>query len=319
MPSRTAPTVHRAPARLRSALGAGLAVSFRAAGLGGCATRAVDVRAAPANPALFRGWDCARIDDELDRVQQRAADVAYAVDERAGNNIVALGIGLAVFWPVLLGMRPDGPESHELAQLKGRFEALRVAREFRACPPPTIDLPADRAAALPVAVGDRLVYEERASPRDAPQQSTLRLTALRREEIEFRLDTPGDQTWRQDLAGNVLAAPDGSLVWRRLLRNPLELGQVLAGEIVLAGDEGGTRARVRGQVVAVGPQTVAGRRFDVAVIELFGDVSSAENSTRLDGAIVVDRASGVLLRLDLRSAQRTFQLQRRLVRVDAGP
>ena len=75
----------------------------------------------------------------------------------------------------------------------------------------------------------------------------------------------------------------------------------------------------RGQVVAVGPQTVADRRFDVAVIELFGDAQAAEAFTRVDGAIVVDRASGVLLRLDLRSAQPPFSLQRRLVRVEAAP
>jgi hypothetical protein len=39
-------------------------------------------------------------------------------------------------------------------------------------------------------------------------------------------------------------------------------------------------------------------------------------STRVEGAIVVDRSNGVLLRLDLRSADGSFVLQRRLVRVD---
>jgi hypothetical protein len=36
----------------------------------------------------------------------------------------------------------------------------------------------------------------------------------------------------------------------------------------------------------------------------------------VEGAIVVDRSNGVLLRLDLRSANGSFALQRRLVRVD---
>ena len=71
----------------------------------------------------------------------------------------------------------------------------------------------------------------------------------------------------------------------------------------------------RGQVVAVEPQTVAGRRFDVAVIELFGDATMDETYTRIDGAIAVDRHSGVLLRLDLRCAKPMFNLQRRLARV----
>jgi hypothetical protein len=73
---------------------------------------------------------------------------------------------------------------------------------------------------------------------------------------------------------------------------------------------------VRGQVVAVGPQTLAGRHFDVAVIDLFGDALRGDSSTRLDGAIVVGRASGVLLRLDLRSAMPAFNLQRRLSSVE---
>jgi len=95
----------------------------------------------------------------------------------------------------------------------------------------------------------------------------------------------------------------------------MPLGQVLAGEIRLAGDTQ-VRGRVRGQVVATGPQTVAQRRFDVVVIELFGDVQREDASTRLEGAIVVDRASGVLLRLDLRSAEPAFNLQRRLMRIE---
>ena len=93
------------------------------------------------------------------------------------------------------------------------------------------------------------------------------------------------------------------------------LGDVLAGDIVFSGDAD-LRARVRGQVVALGPQAIGGRSFDAVVIELFGDVPVGNTSTRLDGAIVVDRGSGLLLRLDLNSAQPRFQLQRRLVRVD---
>jgi hypothetical protein len=90
---------------------------------------------------------------------------------------------------------------------------------------------------------------------------------------------------------------------------------VLAGDILVAGDPL-LRARVRGQVIAVGPQFVGNRRFDAAVIELFGDVQRGEASTRLDGSMVIDRASGVLLRLDLKSSQPGFTLQRRLARVE---
>ena len=301
--------------------------------LAGCATRAVDVLPAPANPADFLAWDCSRIDDEQDRVQQRAADVAYAVDELAGNNILALGVGLTVFWPAMLAMRPAGLEAAELARLKGRFEALQTAGRYKSCPAPGADLSPARAASLPVAPGERLVYEDRVDPRHAAVEWTLRVVALRRGEFEFRAEpsqpgkpaAPGKSfpsgkaaapgTWRQDRAGNVLAAPAGALQWPHLLRGELVLGLVTGGDMVVVGDPL-SRARLRGQVVAVGPQTVAGRRFDVAVLEIFGDAQLADSFTRVEGALVVDRSSGVLLRLDLRSAAPAFSLQRRLMRVE---
>jgi hypothetical protein len=287
--------------------------------LAGCSTRAVDVKPVPADPADFAGWACDRIDDDLDRVLQRAVEVAYAVDERAGNNIVALGVGVAIFWPALLAMRPDGLEAAELARLKGRYEALRTASDRKGCPPASIDLPPARAAALPVAVGDLLVYEDRSTPRAATLEWSLLLSALRRDEVEFRVGgVEPPAVWRQDLAGNVFTTPAGGLQWPRLLPSRLELGNVLAGDILVAGDPL-MRARVRGQVIAVGPQAVGSRRFDAAVIELFGDVQRGESSTRLDGSMVVDRASGVLLRLDLKSAEPVFTLQRRLARIDGDP
>jgi hypothetical protein len=221
-------------------------------------------------------------------------------------------------------MRPEGPDAADLARLKGRDEALRTAARSHGCPPPGPDLPAARAAALPLAVGERLVYEDRTHGKGAAAEFVLGVMALRRGEIEYGAEpSPGGAErpggrWRQDRAGNITAAPVGALQWPRLLRGELALGGVTAGDIVVVGDPL-ARARMRGQVVAVGPQTVAGRRFDVAVVELFGDAQRGEAYTRVEGAIVVDRASGVLLRLDLRSAQSPFSLQRRLVRVEPAP
>lgn len=295
-----------------------------AVSLAGCATRAVDVLPAPANPADFLAWDCLRIDDEQDRVQQRAADVAYAVDELAGNNILALGVGLTVFWPAILAMRPAGLEAAELARLKGRFEALQTAARYKSCPALGADLPAARAAGLPVAVGEKLVYEDRVDARHAAVEWALRVVALRRGEFEFRVEPSqagkagtlnAAGIWRQDRAGNIVVAPTGALQWPHLLRSELALGQVTGGDMVVVGDPL-SRARLRGQVVAVGPQLVAGRRFDVAVLEIFGDAQLADSFTRVEGALVVDRSSGVLLRLDLRSAAPGFTLQRRLMRVE---
>lgn len=309
---------------VRTLVAAGAAVA-----LAGCATRSADVAPVPDNPARYAAWSCERIDDESETVQRRAAELAWDVDERAGNNVVALGVGFAVFWPALLALRPQGPEADELAQLKGRFEALRAAAAKAACPPPSAELPPARAAALPVAVGDRLVYEERPlradgrlAARGVPVEHAWTVRALRRDEIEFgavaseaTAAARDERPWRHDHLGNVVDGPPGTLLWPKLLRGELALGQVMAGDITVAGDPL-ARSRVRAQVVARGPQHVGGRRFDAVVLELFGDVLQDAGSTRLDGALVVDRASGVLLRLDLRSAAAPFRLQRRLIRVE---
>jgi hypothetical protein len=323
--TRTATTTDGAARFARMARMAVLVAA--AASLAACALRAVEVAPKPTDPAAYVTWDCEHLHEEIDAVQFRAADVAYAVDARAGNNLIALGLGVTVFWPALLAMRPDGPESDELAELKGRYEALNVVAKRRTCGPPSAAMPARRAAALPVALGDRLVYEERIGHGTGTRQVSLQVTALRRDQIEYRVDVDARAYaagWRQDRAGNVLLETRAPLIgWRHLLKTDLVLGQVLSGELAAA-DETVASARVRGQVVATGEQTVAGHRFDVAVIELFGESPNArgsadditQTSTRLDGVMAVDRSSGVLLRLEVRSGNADFAVRRRLLRIE---
>jgi hypothetical protein len=285
-----------------------------------CVTRSEDVVPQAADPALFAAMDCDALYDEVDRVRFRAVGVAYAVDERAGTNIVALGMGVSVFWPALLAMRPAGADAAELARLKGRDEALRTALAKRGCAPAPELLAPERAAALPLAVGERLVYEERAASGGPSRELVLGLVALRRNETEFSIEAPRQSSsaprWRQDPFGNLPQRPDvdGWVHWRRLLQPDMALGSALAGDIV--GGNGDQRGRVRGQVIALGVQTSLGRPFDAAVIELFGDVPQGDYSTRLDGVMVVDRKSGVLLRLELRSGNPDFALRRTLVRIE---
>jgi len=102
------------------------------------------------------------------------------------------------------------------------------------------------------------------------------------------------------------------------VRPDLALGDVISGEVV-GGGNGGRSGRLRGQVIALGVQTSLGRPFDAAVIELFGDAPLADHGTRLDGVMVVDRKSGVLLRLELHSGNPEFALRRTLTQIDPAP
>ena len=293
-----------------------------AAMLAACAMHPADVGPRPDDPAAYAGWSCARLFEQIDRVQQDAADVAYAVDARVGNNTIALSVGMTVFWPALLAMRPDGPEAVQLAELKGRFDALSTAAQAKSCGPPPEAMSIGQAVKLPVAVGDRLVYDLIEGRFGGAHRLDLQVIALRRDQLEYRVEMDGRElaaSWRQDLSGNALpGSPPPVVAPRRLLRHALELGQVLDGELALGGEE--RPARVRGQVVAMGPQTLAGHDFDVAVVELFGDAPfGLDGTTRLDGVLAVDRSSGVLLRLELHSASAPFSFRRRLARIEAAP
>lgn len=285
--------------------------------LAGCATRSGDVKPLPSDPADFARLSCEALYTESEQVQRRAADVAYTMDERVGNNVIALGVGATVFWPALLAMRPDGPDAAELGRLRGRFDALQRALAQRPCPPQPDTLSAEQMATMPLKPGERLVYEERQG-RGPARELGLRLQAVRREQLEFQAQLPGERTpvrWLQDAAGNIAPPPGGDAVlyWTRLLRPGMQLGDVLSGELRSTSGEQG---RLRGQVIATGVQTGFGRPFDAAVIELYGDVPFRRHTARLDGVMVVDRKSGVLLRLELRSGNADFELRRRLLRVE---
>lgn len=148
------------------------------------------------------------------------------------------------------------------------------------------------------------------------------MTAFRRDEYEFSPDLGGQAMpvrWLQDPWGNQPNLPEGTgwLHWRRLLRPDMALGDVVSGDVI--GGESGGIGRLRGQVIAMGVQTTLGRPFDAAVVELFGDAPMANHGTRLDGVMVVDRKSGVLLRLELHSGNPEFALRRILTRIEAAP
>jgi len=307
--------------RLRSRLRSGLLAAALICAASGCATRSANVAPQPVDPARYAGWDCERLFDEADRVQLKAADVAYAVDERVGSNVVALSVGVAVFWPALLAMRPDGADARELAMLKGSYEALQAVARRRGCPPPPAAMSAARAATLPLRTGERFVYEQRVGRSASPQELGLRVVALLRDHIEFAPDLGGQPLpgpWSQDLMGNTRADSRAPLVsWHRLLKQDLQLGQVLVGDLYAANPGAVAPARVRGQVVAQGVQSIAGRTFDVAVVELFGDAPGSDGGfARLNGVMAVDRTSGLLLRLELSCANPDFALRRRLIRVE---
>ncbi len=293
--------------------------------LAGCAGPGIATSSYEFNPSQFAAWPCEQMHEEADRVQRDAVDLAYTFDSPAGANVSDLSPGLRVFWPALLAMRSSGPASTDLARLKGRFDALQIAARRRSCAAPLRDASTVAAAPWPVAPGDRLVYDDRPGARGPAREVVFSVTTMRRDGIEFEVDDRSGNGghWFQDRAGNPRAdASPGLAQWRRLLRRGLELGEVLDGDLVSPATPAAV-ANLRGQVVATGAQTIAGRRFEVAVVELFGEAPAtgeagqgSTGSARIEGVLAVDRTSGVLLRLELQCRNPDFSLRRRLLRIE---
>jgi hypothetical protein len=285
--------------------------------LAGC-TMSPNVQPVPTAASQFGGWNCAELQDEFDHVQEQALATARRLDQRVGTN-AAVMIGGVVFWPVLLALQPGTADGDELARLKGRDDALRAAMHKQSCPAPE-EMPAAQRSALPVKLGERLVYDDREQAADPPRNLVLKLVSIKRNELSFVVENgpPGaSPRWQQDLAGNAL--PDreaGQLRWQGLLRRDLVLGQELSGELVSAADPERI-AQVQGRVMSMGEQDVAGRRFDTVVIELGGTARDERGSTLLRGVMVVDRASGLLLRLEIECSNADFARWRRLRRIEA--
>ena len=72
--------------------------------------------------------------------------------------------------------------------------------------------------------------------------------------------------------------------------------------------------------MAITAQEIDGRHFDVAVIDFSGRIAGEEGGVgALRGSMAVDRKSGVLVRLDIDSADLAFARWRRLRSIVAQP
>lgn len=108
-----------------------------AAGLGlalaGCASSASNIEAAYVSPMNYESYTCAQLEQEAERVSQRAVAVTGRQNERATRDAVATGVGLVLFWPALFFVRGDGAQSAEVSRLKGEMETIEKVSIRKNC------------------------------------------------------------------------------------------------------------------------------------------------------------------------------------------
>jgi hypothetical protein len=279
-----------------------------AAGLGASPVRSAEPPASP-NPA------CESIAQAVTQAQQRVDQLIEAQRQRVGNNAVVAGTAL-IFWPALLALRADPAQARELEAAQTQVAALLREADAQRCGD-VQRLSAAEQATLPIAVGDVFVYSERVG--DAPPR-TLRLSVQRLERRQFLFEwrsDAGSGAWVQDRAGNVLGLPQGPHVyWRQLLPSELKPGQRWRGEV---NNLNNATAQLQAEFVAEHVKTPFGTRFDPVVLDLRGEVDPGAPPPKVEGAMVVDRRSGLLLRLELHGEDPQFDLERRLVHIEPAP
>lgn len=102
-------------------------------GLAGCASSASNIEAAYVSPMNYESYSCAQLEQEAERVSQRAIEVTGRQNERATRDAVATGVGIVLFWPALFFVRGDGAQAAEVARLKGEMETIEKVSIRKNC------------------------------------------------------------------------------------------------------------------------------------------------------------------------------------------
>ena len=99
----------------------------------GCASGASEISASYVSPAKYSSYDCDQINLERDSIERRVNELYYAVEQRAKNDRVSMGVGMVLFWPALFFLKGDSPEASEYARMKGEYEAIQTIAVQKKC------------------------------------------------------------------------------------------------------------------------------------------------------------------------------------------
>ena len=134
------------PILVRSVLVFGTALLVAA-----CSTAPDKISANYVSPLQYQDYSCRQIGSELMRVNRKVIEVTGAQQDEADGDAGAMAVGLILFWPALFFLAGEDRE-HELANLKGEYEALETVAIQKDC---------DIADELRLAQAQRDTYAEK--------------------------------------------------------------------------------------------------------------------------------------------------------------
>ena len=99
----------------------------------GCATSPDNLPTTYISPLKYKKYDCEQLTEEIDNVSHRVATLYTSLDNKADND-TAQAAGAILLWPTLFFLEGgDGVEATEYSNLKGEYEAIRVAMLRKKC------------------------------------------------------------------------------------------------------------------------------------------------------------------------------------------
>ena len=110
-----------------------LAVLAATALVSACATPPEKIAPAAISSSTYSEFDCNQVRQELLRVHERVTSIAGMQRTKAKKDAMAVGVGLAVYWPALF-LVAGGDMDKELASLKGQYDALSATAQEKNCP-----------------------------------------------------------------------------------------------------------------------------------------------------------------------------------------
>ena len=116
--------------KLFAKLVSGVAVAL----LMGCASQPEDIATSYVSSNHYNNFSCEQLATEATRVSLRVYELSGALEKKANDDAVQMGIGLVLFWPVLFFLEGgDGTQAQEYARLKGERDAIQQSMTAKDC------------------------------------------------------------------------------------------------------------------------------------------------------------------------------------------
>lgn len=101
--------------------------------LAACAQKSDEISATYVSPNEYSGYSCNQLRDEAARISSKASASMSKQDKAAENDGAAVAVGAILFWPALFLIKGDNATATEVAELKGRMEAIERVNAAKKC------------------------------------------------------------------------------------------------------------------------------------------------------------------------------------------